>query len=397
MKAKKLGRKLRKERNFVGLSRQEVADAMGLKLSTVAHWEAGSRALSETELERLSELYRNFASNLLHDGAADEEDLIIALFRKLPFFENMPAARDWVSRWITLCRERTKLRQILGTDFQLPRPPWYEEFVPPRWDNAVAQGERIAEQERWRLKLGSTPIDDVVGLIASQGILVSAVELPDEIRGVFLNDRSIGLAIILNNSHKENRKRFSCALSYAHVLLDREKRIVVSSNDNSTELLEERANAFASAFLIPRKGILKISKNLDRRPPNCQDQTDCDVLSDPQSDLGFRSVSGLSKLYGVSYGAAKYRRSNLHILAGQYREIRALESRKQKYQKTISRKSRHFFQDEDEHLICDEIVYLSLEAYCREKISSGRLLKLGRLLSHDEKDLFDQANSMLDE
>ena len=51
------------------------------------------------------------------------------------------------------------------------------------------------------------------------------------------------------------RKRFSYAHEYAHAILDRNMNAIVSTNDNSHELIEKRANAFAAAFLMPQAGV----------------------------------------------------------------------------------------------------------------------------------------------
>ena len=66
--------------------------------------------------------------------------------------------------------------------------------------------------------------------------------------GMFLRHPSIGFAILVNSSHPRGRKRFSYAHEYAHALLDRDRNIAVSTTDNSSELIERRANAFSAAF-----------------------------------------------------------------------------------------------------------------------------------------------------
>ena len=127
--------------------------------------------------------------------------------------------------------------------------------APQNYYDALAQGEQISEQERGRLGLAGGPITDLRKLIVSQGIWASEVEFPDEVRGMFHNCRSTGLVIIVNCSHTRHRKRFSYPSLYAHTLVDRNTKFFLRRGDSS-ELLEDRADAFASAFLMPQNGVI---------------------------------------------------------------------------------------------------------------------------------------------
>ena len=158
-------------------------------------------------------------------------------------------------RYVILCHEGLKLKRILATEARPMGPPWYPAPAPRDYNDALAQGEQTAEQERGRLGLGGEPITDLCKLIVSQGIWTSEVEFPDEVRGMFLNYRSTGLAIIVNCSHNRHRKRFSHARMYAHALLDRSIKIVMHHRKYSN-FLEHRADAFASAFLMPKKSVI---------------------------------------------------------------------------------------------------------------------------------------------
>ena len=85
----------------------------------------------------------------------------------------------------------------------------------------------------------------------SQGIWASAIELPDEMSGLFLRHPSVGTAILVNSSHPRGRKRFSYAHEYAHALLDRDRTIVVSSADTSSDMVERRADRRRSDLPAP--------------------------------------------------------------------------------------------------------------------------------------------------
>lgn len=413
MEAKELGRRLRRAREFAGLSQQAAADRMGLQRTAVTHWEAGSRSVSTLELVRLSELYHLHVSDILSPGADDEDEgLVSILYRKSPMLEKEAGAPEQILHCIRLCRERARLRRILGIETQSAGPPRYDAPAPRTAGCAITQGEQTAEQERSRLGIGNTPIPDVAELIMSQGISASVVELPDGISGLLRSDRSVGLAILVNRSHSFSRKRFSYAHEYAHALLDRDRKIAVSSVDNSSPLLELRADAFAAAFLMPRTGIFHGLRNLGKGLPSRQEQsvynvangrhTEAVLRTAPSSQrITFNDIIQLANWFGVSYRSVIYRLLNLRYLSNP-ESCKLLKQKclAREYLKTITRSkddSEPKEQDQQDRDLRHDIAYLALEAYRRMEISRGRILELSGLLGLDGDSLLRLATSMRDE
>ena len=268
-----------------------------------------------------------------------------------------------------------------------PYAPNYDA-PPPRssWE-AVAQGEQTAVQERRRLGIGSAPVADVSELIASQGIWASSVALPNEMSGMFLRHPSIGFAILVNASHPRGRKRFSYAHEYAHALLDRNHNVAVSTTDNSSEMVERRANAFAAAFLMPSHGVHDALLSLAKGLPSRQEQTVFDVATGGHTDtqrrlparsqrINYKDVAMLSRHFGTSYQAALYRLRSL-------RHITHAESVNLLAQEHLGRQLLHelrMFGDVEaperpqhrDRELRSEIAHLAIEAYRREEISRGR-------------------------
>ena len=389
-----LGRRLRSAREARGLSQQAVADALGLPRTAVTGLEAGNRSVSTLELTKLSEVYLRPVGDFLHEGTREEdEDVLVALHRAVPGLERAPATDEEVARCVNLCREGVRLEHLLGAE---PRsgPPSYEVRVPRNSGEAVAQGERTAEQERRRLGIGDAPIFEISELIASQGIWASGVPLPDEMSGLFLRHPSIGLAILVNSSHPRGRKRFSYAHEYAHALLDRDRSIAVSSTDNSSEMVERRANAFSAAFLMPGSGVFDALRSLDKGLPSRQEQTIFDVASGGHTDAELRSpahsqritykdIAMLAHHFGVSYQATVYRLKSFRYLSHpDSHGLLEQEGFGREYLKAL------MFSDvgEPEHPryrdreLRSEIAHLAIEAYRREEISRGRILELSKTL-----------------
>ena len=395
MHAKDLGSRLRRARESRGLSQQAAAKALDLPRTALTQLEAGSRSVSTLELTRLSELYLHPVADLLHEGPRDEDrDVLVALHRIAPGLEEDPDTREQVTRCVHLCREGVALVRLLGTEYR-SGPPSYDMPIPRSPGEAVAQGEETAEQERRRLGIANAPIADVSELIASQGIWASGVTLPDGMSGLFLRHPSIGLAILVNSSHPKGRKRFSYAHEYAHALLDRNGHVTISSTDNSSEMVEKRANAFAAAFLMPRVGIRASLRALDKGLPSRQDHAIFDAASGGHIEaaqrpparsqhITYKDNAMLAHHFGVSYQAAAYRLKSLRYISA--RECSDLIDRGSigreylvalsKFDDVGKRERRQYWDRE----LRSEIVHLAIEAYRLEEISRGRILELSKTL-----------------
>ena len=398
METNELGRRLRAAREARGLSQLVVADALGLPRTAVTQLEAGRRSVSTLELTRLSQLYLRPVTDFLQEHAADEDgDVLVALYRVAPGLEEDPSTHKQVARYVNLCREGVRLERLLGTE-RRAGPPSYETRVPHYSGEAVSQGERAAEQERRRIGVGNAPIADVSELIASQGIWASGVELPNMMSGLFLRHPTIGLAILVNSSHPRGRKRFSYAHEYAHALLDRDRNITISSTDNSSEMVERRANAFAAAFLMPRHGVYDALRSLDKGMPSRQEQTVFDVASGGHLEAELRlparsqritckDIAILAYHFGVSYQAALYRLRSLQYLShAESQELLDQEDFGREYLKALDMfddvgepEQRRYWDRE----LRGEIAHLAIEAYRRGEISRGTVLELSETLGID--------------
>ena len=398
-----LGRRLREAREQYGISQQEAAVAVGIPRTAITQIEAGKRGVSTLELSRLAELYRVPVARFFEDGDLyAEEDLLIALYRVVGGLEDHPDVQAEVERCVAVFREGVQLERLLGSG-ERTSPPSYDAGVPRTIGEAIRDGERTAHDERQRLGLGHSPIPDVSELLASQGIWASALELPNQMSGVFLQHKTIGLAILVNARHVRARKRFSYSHEFAHALMDRDVRVKVSSADNAAELVEKRANAFAAAFLMPRSGIAAMLMQLDKGRPSRFQQSIFDVANDSAFDaeirpvarsqnITFSDVALIAHHFGVSYQAAVYRLKSLrHVSAAQSRELLGAEQYGREYLRALD-----FLEDLEapeknprrwNRELRAEVAYLGIEAYRQGEISRGRLLEVGKSIEFEGDDL----------
>src|SRR5919108_36167 len=171
---KELGRRLRAVREACRMTQEEVARRLGLSRSSVAQIELGNRAITGLELERLSYLFgrdmREFFAEEFH-----EEDALVALFRAHPDVAEQTNVVDTLRRCLALGREVTNLERLLGIDRDLAAIASYPLPVPrSKWE-AVQQGERVAQEERHRLRLGVAPLANVFEFLEPQGVRTAQI------------------------------------------------------------------------------------------------------------------------------------------------------------------------------------------------------------------------------
>lgn len=402
-----LGRRLREARENCGLNQQAAADKIGAPRTAITQLEAGNRAVSTLELVELAELYNRPVVDFFHEQALTEDDLLVALHRLAPGLAIQAEIKEQVERCLNLCREGAILEEHLGRSAR-SGPPSYDFPAPRTVGEAIRQGEQVALQERKRLGLGQTPIADMGELISDQGIWSAGVALPDEMSGLFLSHPSIGMAILVNIHHARGRNRFSFAHEYAHALLDRNRTATVSTCDNASELIEKRANSFASAFLIPTEGVIAFIRALDKGAPSRHEEIMFDVATNSHIEAQLRSVPGsqvityqdaalLARHFGVSYQAAIYRLKSLRFVSQP--ECAKLLEREEEGKSFLA--FLNLLEDFDatenrerqERDLKSQLVQLAIEAYRREEISRGRLLDISKKLSLPGRKLLELAEA----
>lgn len=399
--------RLRKARDSRGISQQAAAEFIGLTRTAITQMEGGNRSVSTLELTKLAKLYRYPISYFLDETPNDEEDINVVLYRATPHLSEV--TQQQIYHYIDLCKEGINLEKIL--DFE-PRAnlPKYSLPIPKNKGEAAAQGTNVAEQERKRLSIGIGPIADITNLIAKQGIWACSADLPDDVSGLFLNNATTGLIILVNANHVISRKRFSYAHEYAHALFDRDENIRISSTENHAELIEVRANAFAAAFLMPADGINEVLRSLNKGKSSRQDQVIFDVSANSKmniesrsapysQNITFQDIAIIAHHFSVSYQATVYRLRSLNIISQQ--ECDKLVAKYQDGKHYLS--SLHMFSDlestENKELwdreLRSELSYLAIEAFRREEISRGRIIELGDAIGVGGKNLHEFALATL--
>lgn len=380
-----LGHRLKIVREQAGFTQEEAAQELGISRGALAQLEGGMRPPNSLQLAKLAELYgREVGEFLRADFEESRRDALAALFRAdAGLAENHVMAKA-VRECAVLCREHTNLEALLGVDKDRVYPAAYP--LPPvrtRWD-AIRQGERLAELERGRLKLGESPIRDMMEILEPQGLRLVEISLPENISGIFLNDPQLGLSIIINAADHPRRQTFSYAHEYCHVLADRDRTSLVSKAENREELSEVRANAFAATFLMPENGTRAFVQAMGKGEPSrsilqAYDEAQAVVgqkrMEAHSQDLQVYDVVHVAHHFGVSYESALYRLLNLKLLSEE-------EHQRLAGQREQANTLRHYLGPEPQRgpreprEFRHRFLFLALEAFRREAISRGKLKEL---------------------
>jgi len=359
--------------------------------------EQGKRSVSSLELQKLAFVYGRDMRDFFREEFR-AEDAIVALFRA----EADAADHDGVFRRLRACialgRELTNLEKLLGIARDLAAVAHYPLPAPQKKWDAIQQGERVAEEERRRLGLGTAPAPDMVELLETQGVRTAVVELPADVSGLTISDGQVGLFIVANAVHHVWRRRFSFAHEYCHVLVDRERSGLISRASRKNDLPEIRANSFAAAFLMPREGVRQFVAALGKGQPSRAyasvfddgEAVPVEGRSEPHSqDLQLYDVVQIAHHFGVSRPSALYRLQNLRLMtaeelnrfraqddAGLGKELAALLELPDPDHQAVRNEFRHRF------------IGLALEAYRRRLITRGKFRQLGTMvgLAHETAD-----------
>ncbi len=200
-----------------------------------------------------------------------------------------------LQKWLELQDERNEFRP--SSDYGTQQNP------------AFMIGYRLAEETRNILRLGNSPIESMRDLVEKRlRIPVMQARLPSWIAGATIktadeNGDQVRGVVLNTVGDNENVwiRRATLAHELGHLLYDSDSNLnsvrVDSYSDNrkdpenrATDFVEQRANAFAIAFLAPNEAVRKIAPT-------------------PFSE---ESVANLMRTFGISHTAARYHISNCH-------------------------------------------------------------------------------------
>jgi transcriptional regulator with XRE-family HTH domain len=306
-----IARRLREARENRGLSQDAVAKKLGVSRTLVAMVELGHRPVTDDELLQFANLYGRTLVELKGTQVSEDDDPVTAALLKLAPDLAADGMQSRIHAALGPLLEVSHFEGLLERPSRVG-PPAYSLAAPRTPSDAIAQGERIANQERQRLGVRQAPITDLPRLIAEQNIRVFATELPRRMSSLFVQHPSTGSGIMVNVTHDAARRRFFMAHAYAHALFERTAIASVCTDANSKDLVERRAHAFAAAFLLPAVGVEEAVYGLGKGGASRNVQwvfdgaTDRPVRAEQRSAPGsqritYIDVAAIAQRFGAAY------------------------------------------------------------------------------------------------
>ena len=393
---KELGRRLKAAREVCGLTQKEAAEHLDVSRPTLTQMELGKRTVTSTELQRLGYLYGRDIRSLLTDEPRGHEP-VVALFRAHPEIREQDILLRAIRDCLEIGRELANVEHLLGMDRELVAATYPIGRPRNRWV-AIEQGRRVAAEERRRLELGNVPIANVAQLLDHQGIHTAQVELPDDISGLTLLEPEVGALVVSNKTHSYERRRFSYAHEYAHVLLDRDRPGIISRTAARDDLIEVRANTFAANFLMPADGVQQMVRTLGKGHPS---RMQADVFDEEEAlevrarsapgsqDIQLYDVAQLAHHFGTSRLATIYRLRNLRLITEA--QLEALRSQDLRHGDQVARLLGLPQPDNqrESNAFRHRFLILAIEAFRREEITRDKLYALAdlALVEHADVDM----------
>lgn len=246
--ARAFGRKLTTIRTAFGQDRETLALSSGIGADRLVVLEEGGAEPTGDEVLILADRFKKNFRYFLVDDASDPDADVEFLFRHngddLP-----PADRVAISEFVYLCRCQATLEREMG---RRPLHPGFQ--FRPTSTYFIGHGRRCAAELRRHLGLNDNEvIRDVFASMRSMGFKVFRRRLENSnISGLFMRHPEAGPCVLVNLAEGMARQRFSAAHEWGHGLMD-DKPIILSTIGewSSTDLVELRANTFASDFLMP--------------------------------------------------------------------------------------------------------------------------------------------------
>ncbi|EPP8765400.1 helix-turn-helix domain-containing protein [Acinetobacter baumannii] len=281
-----------------GLTKRDLAHRLDVTDRTVSNW-YNNQEIDERILEKAAEIL-DFPLSFFYGSDVEKIHAESVSFRALT---KMTAKKRDMAISQTILAEM--ISDWIDQNFELPLPNVPDlhelrsdfsnaitnESIDEATDNEVnyyleySYPEACADTVRKAWGLGEQPIPNLIALLESKGIRVFS--LTDEAQDVDACCRwtSGRPFIFLNTSRTAERCRFDLAHELGHLVMH--KHGIIEGIH-----IEQEANAFASAFLMPRRSL----------------------LADPLKIPSLRSILSKKEIWQVSAAALTYRYNKLGII-----------------------------------------------------------------------------------
>lgn len=250
-----VGNKIRRYREQLEVSLQELAAATGIPLQRLEQCEAGKQEPSGDEILILADFFRCDYKFFISNEKLAPFEQTDQLYRRHGE-EFSKADRRNIQDFLFLCESEEFLLKELG------RTRDRQSFsFRKTGDYFKTHGEQAAAELRQHLAYGPREVGmNIYDDIRRIGVHVFRRKLGNSnISGLFIRHPTAGKCVLVNYSEDIYRQRFTAAHEAAHTILDDEEDFIVSFIKwERGDLVEVRANTFASRYLMPPEFLRQI-------------------------------------------------------------------------------------------------------------------------------------------
>lgn len=238
------GTRLNVARRLRGMTKAELARALDLTPTSIAHFEKGARPTQATLAKTC--LILGFPRDFFSSGGSPVTPLPAASAHFRSLRSTTAKAREQVLAYGELCLQ---LVELVSQYVDLPVVDLPEYPLPDDVTGEVAAEAAALVRARWQLEAG--PVPSVVRLLEAHGVVVLRLPPGTDRRVDAFSTFSGSRPLVFLSAAKEDRARgrFDAAHELGHLMLH-------PDSEPGSKLLEQQANLFASEFLMPREEII---------------------------------------------------------------------------------------------------------------------------------------------
>jgi Zn-dependent peptidase ImmA (M78 family)/DNA-binding XRE family transcriptional regulator len=345
-KSRGLGKRLKRERESLGLSKTEVAKDMGFSnYQTLSYIENGSREVKAWELFKLAGIYGRSPEYFYQPP--QKEPLV--LWRLEAGAKEDPLVKR---KFLDLCGKYQRLLELTGEhvdemESRLPAPS-KSGFLRDPFGYSV----RLAEKYRRLLNLGGRPALSLVDVLESYaGVKVIFLDMGKAGSGASTVG-DFGKGILINSSDAPWRRNYDLAHELFHIVT----WSCFSPNEHLSATgkhpVDTWADAFASVLLLPEEETrAEFSKRLEKKR------------------ISYPNVVEMARGFGVSTDALLWRLVNLGLI----RKKEVQSSLEKGEIRQIDREKRKPDRDTEKPHLSKGYINLAIKAFQMGKLSKAKL------------------------
>ncbi|CAA9892784.1 XRE family transcriptional regulator [Candidatus Methylobacter favarea] len=238
-----------------GFTRKALAQIIAVSEKSVAAYEKGVQAPDRQTLNRIAAAL-NFPAGFFSGDDIEELSPDSASFRALG---KMTAKQRNMA--LAVGNIALMLNEWIEQRFDLPQPdlPDLGREQECSGSGSERSPEAAAEALRYHWRMGELPVKNMIYLLESRGVRVFSLAIEAKEVDAFSLWQGGKPLVFLNTLKSAEHCRFDAAHELGHLVLHRH-------GEPQGQHIEREANAFASAFLMPRRSILAHAPKLPTLP-----------------------------------------------------------------------------------------------------------------------------------